>query len=56
MSARARFITVAAIVLALVLFVIVVLPGLQRGGPGELIFIAAAFAFVLLFERFLRTR
>ncbi len=56
MSARTRFITVAAVILALVFAVIVVLPALARGGPGELLFVAAAFALVLLFERFLRTR
>ena len=56
MSARARFITVAALVLAILFVVTVILPALTRGGPGELLFVFAAFGFVLLFERYLRTR
>ncbi len=56
MSVRARFLTVAAVVLALVFLLIVVVPALQHGGLGELIFIFAAFGAVLLFERFLRAR
>ncbi|MFN2520332.1 MAG: hypothetical protein ABR525_04720 [Candidatus Limnocylindria bacterium] len=56
MSARARFMTVAAVVLALLFVVIVLLPAVARGGLEELLLVGAAFAFVLLFERYLRTR
>jgi hypothetical protein len=40
---------------AMLLF-LVIRPAVDRGGAGELLVIAAIFAAILLFERWLRTR
>jgi hypothetical protein len=55
-SGRAIFVVVASAVMAVVLFTAVVRPAVERGGVGEVILIAAAFAVVLLVERWLRYR
>jgi hypothetical protein len=56
LSGRAIFLLVASAVMAVVLFTAVVRPALERGGVGELVLIAAAFALILLVERWLRYR
>lgn len=48
--------TIAATVLALLLFSAVVRPAIERGGLGELIGVAAAILVVILGERWLRSR
>lgn len=56
MSSRAVFIVISAAVLALLLFVAVVRPAIERGGLGELVGVAAAILLVILGERWLRSR
>ena len=46
----------AAAVFVLVLFTAVIRPAVERGGYTELILVVAAFALILLAERWLRTR
>lgn len=55
-DARRAFVVVAATVLALLLFLLVVSPAIERGGAGELALVGAIVLAVLLFERWLRTR
>jgi hypothetical protein len=55
-SSRAVFMAIAAGVLAVLLFVAVVRPAIERGGPGELVGVAAAILLVILGERWLRSR
>lgn len=56
MTSRAVFALAAGTALAVLLFVAVVRPAVERGGWGELAAIAAAFALVLIGERWLRSR
>lgn len=56
LSGRALFLTAAAAVGGLVLFTAVVRPAVERGGIGELLLVIAAFAAILVTERWLRTR
>jgi len=56
MDRRRAFVVVAATVLALVFVGLVIQPGVERGGVQEVLIIAAIFAVILLFERYLRSR
>ncbi len=56
MDRRRTFVVVAGSVLLLVFVLLVVQPGIERGGVQEVLIIAATFAAVLLFERYLRSR
>ena len=56
MDRRRTFVVAAGSVLLLVFVVLVVRPGLERGGVQEIVIIGAIFAAVLLFERYLRSR
>ena len=56
MSGRQAFVIVAGGVLALAFLLLVVIPGVQRGGWGEVVGIIALVITVLLFERWLRSR
>lgn len=56
MTSRGVFVAIAAAVLALLLFVAVVRPAIERGGPGELVGVAVAILLVILGERWLRSR
>jgi hypothetical protein len=53
---RRTFVVVAGTVLLLGLVLLVVRPGVERGGVQEVLIIAAIFAAVLMFERYLRSR
>ncbi len=56
MDRRRAFVLVAGAVLLLVFGLIVVRPGIERGGVLEVLIIAAIFAAILVFERYLRSR
>lgn len=56
MDRRRAFVVAAGTVLALVFLLLVVQPGIERGGVQEVLIIAAIFGAILLFERYLRTR
>lgn len=47
---------ISAAVLALLLFVAVVRPAIERGGVGELVGVVAVVLLVILGERWLRSR
>jgi uncharacterized membrane protein len=53
---RRIFVVVAASVLVLAFALLVLQPGVERGGIQEVLIIAAIFAGILAFERYLRTR
>ncbi len=53
---RRAFAIAAGALLALLVYVLVVSPALERGGAGELLLVVGIAAAVLLFERWLRTR
>jgi hypothetical protein len=53
---RRTFVVAAGAVLLLVFVLLVVRPGVERGGVQEVLIIAAIFAAVLVFERYLRSR
>jgi hypothetical protein len=53
---RRAFVVAAGSLLLLVFLALVVQPGVERGGVQEVLIIAAIFAAVLLFERYLRSR
>jgi len=55
-SRRRTFVVVAGSLLLLVFVLLVVRPGVERGGVQEIAIIGAIFAAVLLFERYLRSR
>jgi hypothetical protein len=55
-SGRGIFVGVSATVLAVLLFVAVVRPAIDRGGAGELVGVAALFLVILIAERWLRSR
>lgn len=56
MDRRRAFVVAAGTLLALVFVLLVVRPGIERGGVQEVLVIAAIFGAILLFERYLRTR
>lgn len=56
MSVRGAFVIVAAAVLAVVLFTVVIRPAVERGGFGEVALVAGALLAILLAERWLRGR
>jgi hypothetical protein len=53
---RRVFVVAAGALLALIFVLLVVEPGVERGGIQEVLIIAAVFGAILLFERYLRTR
>jgi hypothetical protein len=53
---RNTFVVVAGAVLLLTFVLLVIRPGIERGGLQEVLIIGAIFAAVLLFERYLRSR
>jgi hypothetical protein len=53
---RRTFVVVAGSALLLAFILIVVRPGIERGGVQEVLIIGAIFVAVLLFERYLRSR
>jgi len=53
---RRAFVVAAGTLLALIFVLLVVEPGVERGGIQEVLIIAALFGAILLFERYLRTR
>ena len=56
MDRRRTFVVAAGSMLLLVFLLLVVRPGVERGGVQEIAIIGAIFAAVLLFERYLRSR
>ena len=56
MDRRRAFVVAAGTLLALFFVLLVVEPGVERGGIQEVLIIAALFGAILLFERYLRTR
>ena len=54
MDRRRVFVVAAGSVLAVVFALLVVRPGIERGGVQEVLIIVAMFAAILLFERYLR--
>ena len=56
MDPRRAFAFGAGAVLLLIFALVVIRPAVERGGVGEILIIAAIFAAVLLFERYLRSR
>ena len=56
MDRRRAFVVAAGSILALVFLLLVVQPGVDRGGAQEVLIIAAIFAGILIFERYLRSR
>jgi hypothetical protein len=56
MDRRRVFVVAAGSVLLLALALLVVRPGVERGGAQEVLIIVAIFAAILLFERYLRSR
>ena len=53
---RRAFVVAAGSILALVFVLLVIRPGVERGGIQEVLIIGAIFAGILLFERYLRSR
>src|SRR5207245_2833686 len=53
---RRAFVIAAGTVMALTFVLLVIRPGVERGGVQEVLIIAAIFGAVLLFERYLRSR
>lgn len=56
MDPRRAFVVGAGTVLLVVFVLLVIRPGVERGGIQEVLIIGAIFAAVLLFERYLRSR
>ena len=56
MDRRRAFVIAAGTLLALIFVLLVVEPGVERGGIQEVLIIAAIFGGILLFERYLRSR
>jgi hypothetical protein len=56
LSSRRLFQIVVGVVMGAMLLFLVIRPAVDRGGAGELLVIAAIFAAILLFERWVRTR
>jgi len=55
-SRRRAFVVAAGALLGLVFVLLVVRPGVERGGVQEVLIIAAIVAGILLVERYLRSR
>jgi hypothetical protein len=55
-SSRTVFVAVSSAVLAVLLFLAVVRPAVERGGMGELVGLAVLVLLILLGERWLRSR
>ena len=53
---RRAFVIAAGSVLLLGFLLLVVQPGIERGGVQEVLIIGAIFAAILVFERYLRSR
>jgi hypothetical protein len=53
---RRGFVLTAGSILLFAFALLVVRPGVERGGVQEVLIIGVIFAFILLFERYLRTR
>jgi hypothetical protein len=53
-SGRTAFVLLATLVLLIAFVAIVVVPGLARGGVGEVLGVLGIVAAVLIFERWLR--
>jgi hypothetical protein len=53
---RRTFVVAAACVLLLAFVLLVLRPGVERGGVQEVLIIAAIFVGILALERYLRTR
>jgi hypothetical protein len=53
---RRAFVAAAGAVLAIVFALLVIRPGIERGGVQEVLIIAVIFVAILLFERYLRSR
>jgi uncharacterized membrane protein len=56
MDRRRAFVIAAGSILALVFILLVIQPGVERGGVQEVLIIGAIFGAILLFERYLRSR
>jgi len=56
MDRRRAFVVAAGTLLALIFVLLVVGPGVERGGIQEVLIIAAIFGAILAFERYLRSR
>ena len=56
MDRRRAFVIAAGSVLLLGFLLLVVQPGIERGGVQEVLIIGAIFAAILVFERYLRSR
>lgn len=56
MDRRRAFVVAAGAVLLLAFALLVVRPGVERGGVQEVLIIGAIFVGILAFERYLRTR
>lgn len=56
MDPRRTFVVAAATVLLAAFYLLVVRPGIERGGVQEVLIIGAIFLAILGFERYLRTR
>ncbi|HEV2009675.1 MAG TPA: hypothetical protein VGS17_01430 [Candidatus Limnocylindria bacterium] len=56
MDRRRTFVVAAGTFLALVVVLLVIRPGVERGGIQEVLIIAAILVGILLFERYLRSR
>ena len=46
----------AALLLTILLFAVVILPAVDRGGVGELVGVVLVFVGILVAERWIRTR
>jgi hypothetical protein len=53
---RRAFVVAAGSILVLVFVLLVIRPGVERGGIQEVLIIGVIFAGILLFERYLRSR
>jgi len=53
---RRTFVVVAGSALLIAFVLLVIRPGIERGGVQEIVIIGAIFGAVLLFERYLRSR
>ena len=56
MDRRRTFVVVAGTLLFVIFVLLVVEPGIERGGIQEVLIIGAIFGAILLVERYLRTR
>ncbi len=56
MDRRRTFVVVTATVLLFAFALLVIRPGVERGGIQEVLIIGAIFVGILGFERYLRTR